>query len=222
MIRMGKSSKDEETTTSPGVNESISNPASNMTAETQTSNAFSESELMARDIKEGRLSGFVGGGTVLTGDTEFDAMLRVDGHLKGSVSSKDGTLLIGSTGQVDADIDVAIAEINGAVNGDITTSERLTLGRTAQVVGNIQAPRLIIEDGALLEGSCRMIELKETIEAKVAERREELATAEIEEEEEAETETDETSSYPTEIELSSDEDSDDDEYEEVADAATAD
>ena len=47
---------------------------------------------MARDIKEGRLSGFVGHGTTLTGETEFHAMLRVDGHLIGTVASEAGTL----------------------------------------------------------------------------------------------------------------------------------
>ena len=111
---------------------------------------------MARDIKEGRLSGFVGHGTTLTGETEFHAMLRVDGHLIGTVSSESGTLIIGTNGQVDANVSVAAAMINGSVNGDVHASEKLQLGRTARVMGNIQTPRLIIEEGAVLEGSCSM------------------------------------------------------------------
>jgi hypothetical protein len=42
---------------------------------------MTESETLARDIKEGTLSGFVGGGTVVTGEANFKAMMRVDGHL---------------------------------------------------------------------------------------------------------------------------------------------
>jgi cytoskeletal protein CcmA (bactofilin family) len=130
--------------------------------------AISESDSMARDIKEGRLSGFVGHGTTLTGETEFHAMLRVDGHLIGTVSSASGTLIIGTNGQVDANISVAAAMVNGAVNGDIVASEKLQLGRTARVMGNIQSPRLIIEEGAILEGSCSMLKARETQEEEAA------------------------------------------------------
>lgn len=131
--------------------------------------AIGESESMARDIKEGRLSGFVGHGTVLTGETSFQAMLRIDGHLTGTISSESGTLIIGTSGRVDANIMVAAAVINGTVNGDIAASEKIELGRTARVAGNIQTPRLVIEDGALFEGGCSMIKAKETLEQRTSE-----------------------------------------------------
>ena len=122
--------------------------------------AISDSESMARDIKEGRLSGYVGNGTVLTGETSFQAMLRIDGHLTGRISSESGTLIVGSSGRVDANIAVASAIISGTINGDIVASEKLELTRTARVVGNIQAPRLVIDDGAVFEGSCSMLKAK--------------------------------------------------------------
>jgi cytoskeletal protein CcmA (bactofilin family) len=125
-----------------------------------SSRAISESESLARDIKDGILSGYVGNGTILTGEATFKAMLRVDGHLSGSVSSESGTLIVGNNGQVDADIQVAVATIHGTVNGDITASQRLELGRAAKVNGNIQAPSLVIEQGAVFEGNCRMVQLK--------------------------------------------------------------
>ena len=162
MIRMGKSSKQREPENE--VQQTTGEPAVSLQEDPQPGGAFSESERMARDIKEGRLSGFVGGGTVLTGETTFDSMLRVDGHLKGRVTSAEGTLIIGATGQVDADISVGSAQINGAVNGDIATSGKLTLGRSARVVGNISAARLIMEDGAVLEGNCSMVNAIEEAE----------------------------------------------------------
>src|SRR6185436_14431819 len=71
--------------------------------------AMTESETLARDIKEGTLSGFVG----------------------------SGTLIVGANGKVDANIEVAVAVIHGTINGDIIATQRLELGRAAKVNGNI-------------------------------------------------------------------------------------
>src|SRR5919202_5838909 len=88
-------------------------------------------------------------------------MLRVDGSLSGNVRSEDGTLIVSTGGRVEANVEVAVAQIYGTVNGDITASKRIEMGRVAKVTGNIQTPALIIENGALFEGSCRMVQLKE-------------------------------------------------------------
>jgi len=129
-----------------------------------TSRAVTESESLARDIKEGTLTGFVGNGTTLTGEANFKGMLRVDGTLSGRVSSDDGTLIVSTNGRVEANVEVAVAQIFGTVNGDITASKRIEMGRVAKVTGNIQTPALVIENGAVFEGSCRMVQLKEAAE----------------------------------------------------------
>ncbi|HEX5874583.1 MAG TPA: polymer-forming cytoskeletal protein [Pyrinomonadaceae bacterium] len=128
------------------------------------SRAMTESETLARDIKEGTLSGFVGGGTVVTGEANFKAMMRVDGHLSGRVSSSSGTLIVGANGKVDANIEVAVAVIHGTINGDIIATQRLELGRAAKVNGNIQTPSLIIEQGAVFEGTCKMLQMASAAE----------------------------------------------------------
>ena len=121
--------------------------------------AMTESENLAREIKEGTLSGFVGSGTELTGETTFKAMLRVDGHLSGKISSSSGTLIVGATGKIDANVEVAVAVVHGVVNGDIIASQRLELGRASKVNGNIQTPSLIIEQGGIFEGNCKMVKM---------------------------------------------------------------
>jgi cytoskeletal protein CcmA (bactofilin family) len=126
---------------------------------TPTVRAISESESLAREIKEGNLSGFVGSGTVVTGEANFKAMMRVDGHLSGRISSTSGTLIVGANGRVDANIEVAVAIVHGSVNGDIIATQRLELGRAAKLTGNIQTPSLMIEPGALFEGSCKMMKV---------------------------------------------------------------
>jgi cytoskeletal protein CcmA (bactofilin family) len=124
-----------------------------------SSKALTESESLAREIKEGNLSGFVGGGTVVTGEANFKAMMRVDGHLSGRINSTSGTLIVGANGKVDANIEVAVAVVHGTVNGDIIATQRLELGRAAKLNGNIQTASLMIEPGALFEGSCKMIKM---------------------------------------------------------------
>jgi cytoskeletal protein CcmA (bactofilin family) len=174
MIRMGRSNKTESATETA---QSFQEQATNSSASYQftgenivnSSRGVSESESMARDIKEGRLSGYVGSGTVLTGETNFQAMLRVDGHLTGRIMSETGTLIVGISGQVDANVAVAAAVINGIVNGDIVATEKIQLGRTARVVGNIQSPRLVLEDGAILEGNCVMLKAREAVEKRANE-----------------------------------------------------
>jgi cytoskeletal protein CcmA (bactofilin family) len=174
MIRMGRSSKPEpQQPEKPNFGQNTPVPETQTSFQTNTyqpvNRALAESESMARDIKEGRLSGFVGSGTMLTGETNFKAMLRVDGHLTGKVSSDSGTLIIGTGGQVDANIRVAAAIINGTVNGDIIATEKIELGRTARVLGNIQTPVIMIEQGAVFEGNCTMLKARKEKESKLVE-----------------------------------------------------
>jgi cytoskeletal protein CcmA (bactofilin family) len=106
-------------------------------------------------------------------------MLRVDGHLTGTVTSDGGTLIIGSTGQVDANIAVSVANINGTVNGDVIASERVQIGRTGRVVGNVVTPKLVVEDGAIFEGSCSMMRAIENKEKHAAAQAEQYRQAEM-------------------------------------------
>jgi cytoskeletal protein CcmA (bactofilin family) len=125
--------------------------------------ALTESEAIAREIKDGSLSGFVGSGTVITGEASFKTMLRVDGRFSGRIASTGGNLIVGSGGQVDANIEVSVATIHGIVTGDIIATDRIELGRAAKLTGNIQTPSLMIEQGAVFEGSCKMTQAKAAV-----------------------------------------------------------
>jgi cytoskeletal protein CcmA (bactofilin family) len=118
--------------------------------------ALTESDALARDIREGVVGGFVGKNADLTGEANFKGMLRIDGRFSGSIISEDGTLIVSAGGVVEANIKVATARINGTVNGDIKATHRVEFGRNAQVRGDIRTPSLVIEEGAVFEGGCRM------------------------------------------------------------------
>lgn len=102
--------------------------------------------------------GFVGDVVNFTGEVCFKSMLRIDGNFSGNVTSKDGTLIISSGALVTkAVINVAVAKINGTVEGDIRATKELVLGRTANVKGQVFATALVVEEGAQLNGSCRRL-----------------------------------------------------------------
>lgn len=219
MIRMGRGSRSEQsddTTYQGQVPESAPAYLYGTENTTASSRVVTDSESIARDIKEGRLSGFVGHGTTLTGETNFQMMLRVDGHLTGTVSSDGGTLLVGTNGQVDASISVAVATVNGTINGDIVATEKIHLGRTARVIGNVATPRLVIEEGAVFEGGCNMLKAREIDEKQQTEAEAQYNAAELArfEADNAVVETDE---YLGASDDDDDEDEDDDD--EKADAA---
>lgn len=103
--------------------------------------------------------GFVGDVVNFTGEVCFKSMLRIDGHFSGNVISPDGTLIVSTGAEVTkAEIKVAVAKINGTVEGNILASKQLVLGRTANVTGHLAAPALVVEEGAQLNGSCRRIQ----------------------------------------------------------------
>ena len=102
--------------------------------------------------------GFVGDVVNFTGEVSFKSMLRIDGQFCGNVTSPDGTLIVSTGARVTkAVIQVAVAKINGTVEGDIRATKELVLGRTANVIGQVTSPALVVEEGAQLNGNCRRI-----------------------------------------------------------------
>jgi cytoskeletal protein CcmA (bactofilin family) len=101
------------------------------------------------------LNGFLDEGTELTGELRFRDVLRVDGRVKGKVVS-DNMLIIGETGQVDAEIDCGIVSIRGRVTGTVRGRQRVELLSGCRVEATLVSPKLIIEDGAFFQGDCRM------------------------------------------------------------------
>jgi len=152
----------------PGYSASESSESSPAESESASpAKTVAESATIAREINEGTFSAFVGSGMAITGQVSFKSMLRVDGHFSGRIFSEEGTLMVAAGGRVDANVVVALARIHGVLTGDIIATDRVELGRTAKVTGNIQAPSLIVEPGAVWDGRCRMkpVEVASELEA---------------------------------------------------------
>ena len=102
--------------------------------------------------------GFVGDVVKFTGEVTFKSSLRIDGNFSGQIISESGTLTVSTGARIDgAVIDVAVARINGTVEGDVHANE-LVLGRTARLTGDISVRTLNIEEGAVFNGRCDFIQ----------------------------------------------------------------
>ena len=99
-------------------------------------------------------------GPELSGEISFRDMLRVNGHIAGTVYSKTGTLIVADSATVQANIEVAVAIVSGVVYGDIVARERVEIGPTAEIYGNIWTRSISIKDGALFDGFCTMMDQK--------------------------------------------------------------
>lgn len=98
------------------------------------------------------------------GEFRFEGTLRVDCYITGLVRSLNGTLIVTETGEVETDLFVAGAIIDGLVRGDIKATELVELGSSAKVIGNIETPSLRIQPGAVFEGRCHFVNTSDKIE----------------------------------------------------------
>ena len=110
-------------------------------------------------LKQKTTSSF-GPGPELSGEISFRDMLRVNGHIAGTVYSKAGTLIVDNSATVQANIEVGIAIVSGTVYGDIVARERVEIGPAARIHGNIWTRSIAIKDGAVFDGICTMLEEK--------------------------------------------------------------
>lgn len=113
---------------------------------------------MAKNEIVTKVSGFLDKDTEFIGDIKFKENFRIDGIFKGKVLSGNN-LIVGETGEVDADIEVNSLSINGRIKGSLKAKGKIEIFSKARVSGTLVTPKLIIEEGAFFQGACQM-ELK--------------------------------------------------------------
>ena len=96
-------------------------------------------------------------GTHVKGTLNTKNDIRIAGKLEGEAEAK-GKLIIASTGVVDGDIEAVDADIAGKLLGEIHVSNKLILRQSAIVDGDIYTKSLLVEEGAQINGACRMNE----------------------------------------------------------------
>ena len=98
----------------------------------------------------------IGRGISISGDVTADSNLRVEGVIEGHSVQSSHDIEIAESGRVIAGITAKVVKIAGEVTGDIAGSEKVMIAKSGRVQGNVVAPRVQLEDGALFRGSIEM------------------------------------------------------------------
>lgn len=101
------------------------------------------------------LSAFIDQGSVFEGKLSFKDTVRIDGGFKGEITSEN-TLVVGESGLIEATIHSPIVIVSGTVTGNINATDNVVLHKSAQVDGDIETPSIVIEKGAIFNGSLSM------------------------------------------------------------------
>ena len=109
----------------------------------------------------------LGKDTEFEGKLSFKGTVRIDGKFTGEIFS-EGTLSVGETAVIRSDIHVSHIIISGEIRGNIIADNRIEIHAPGKVFGNIQAPAVIIEEGVIFEGNCRMQKIDKDQDKKLA------------------------------------------------------
>lgn len=119
--------------------------------------AFGKDLLLKEHVGQDDISGFLAEGTEIRGEIRFRDVLRVDGKISGKVISEK-ELVVGESGEVEAEVEVGTLSVSGKVTGTIHVREKLEIHPTGRVLGDItlEKPNLVIHEGGIFEGNIDM------------------------------------------------------------------
>jgi cytoskeletal protein CcmA (bactofilin family) len=109
--------------------------------------------------RKDEVKAFLGRNTEFEGKLSFSGTVRIDGHFKGEISA-DGTLIVGDGALIESEVQVSHLVVCGEVRGNLFATEKIEIHPPGKVFGNIQAPAVIMDEGVVFEGHCRMKEIK--------------------------------------------------------------
>ncbi len=103
------------------------------------------------------ISGYFGKEVAFEGKMSFEGVFRLDGRFEGEIF-ESGTLIVGETAVVNGKIEAHTIIINGRVEGEVNAKGRVEIHPTGKFHGNLLTPILMISEGGLLDGTCKMEE----------------------------------------------------------------
>lgn len=111
-----------------------------------------------REIDEKNITGFITRGAEIRGELFFEGTFRLDGYLKGTIDS-ESTLVVGEQGKIEGEIRVRNLVNHGEIKGIIQAKEKVEVSSFGRVIGTINSPKLVIQEGAYLEADCQTLEI---------------------------------------------------------------
>jgi cytoskeletal protein CcmA (bactofilin family) len=113
-----------------------------------------------RDTKQARIDTLIGKASRVHGDLEFSGGLHLDGSIAGNVRAdpiEGSSLSISETGSIEGNVEAENVMLNGTVRGDIVARDRVVLGATARVQGNVYYGVIEMTLGAQIMGKLTRI-----------------------------------------------------------------
>jgi cytoskeletal protein CcmA (bactofilin family) len=101
------------------------------------------------------ISGYLGKEVVFEGKMSFEGVFRLEGRFEGEIF-EGGTLIIGETAVVKGKIEAHTIIINGHVEGEIRSKDRVEIHPTGKFYGNLLTPVFTINEGGIFDGQCKM------------------------------------------------------------------
>lgn len=111
----------------------------------------------------------IAAGMRITGDIETNGTLKVDGRIEGSVLGAR-QMMLGRNGTIQGNVHAGEVVVGGLVDGAIVADERLELQSSAVVNGDIDTKSIVVLEGARINGTVRMQEIRLLGDASSAER----------------------------------------------------
>jgi cytoskeletal protein CcmA (bactofilin family) len=90
------------------------------------------------------------------GEVRGNEDLAIEGKVEGTIDLNGHHVTIAQTGKVSAEIRAKSVVVGGLVEGDILAAEKVEVGATGTMVGDIRAPRVVLLDGSRFKGSIDM------------------------------------------------------------------
>jgi cytoskeletal protein CcmA (bactofilin family) len=103
--------------------------------------------------KQNKVLALLGSGVHFDGKLTFDGTVRIDGHYQGEINAS-GNLIIGRDAVMEARILVTCVLISGEVHGHVRATQSIEILPQGRVHGTIEAPKIVIHEGAVLQGNC--------------------------------------------------------------------
>lgn len=118
---------------------------------------FSKENVMRDHAGQDDISGFLAEGTEIKGEIRFRELMRIDGKVSGTIVS-DGELVIGESGEVEAEVRVGTLSVSGRLTGKVHADEKIEIHPKGRVNGDLTLakPNLVIHEGGVFEGTIEM------------------------------------------------------------------
>ncbi len=113
------------------------------------------SSVSSSSSASGGLTAFIDQGSEFEGKLSFRDTVRIDGRFNGEITSEN-TLIVGESGEIDAEIRSKTVVVSGTVNGNVIAEAKVVLHKSAKINGDIQTPSIVVEEGAMITGKINM------------------------------------------------------------------